>query len=67
MTTEAIAGRLPDLRFDAPAGGDGLDLALRIQAERCRRLARCIDDRQTRNVLDAMADEYEAAAGGPHG
>lgn len=32
---------------------------LRNQADRCRRLARSIDDRQTRERLNLMAEEYE--------
>ena len=35
---------------------------LRTQAERCRRLARGIDDRQTRDRLLFMADDYEERA-----
>lgn len=33
---------------------------LRTQTERCRRLACSVDDQRTRNVLVAMADDYEA-------
>jgi len=36
---------------------------MRAQAERCRRLASAIDDKQTRSALTRMADEYEGKAG----
>ena len=35
---------------------------LREQAAKCRRLSREIDDTRTRDVLLAMADDYEARA-----
>lgn len=36
--------------------------ALREQAERCRRLARGVDDRRTTTILTAMAEGYQATA-----
>ena len=37
--------------------------ALRAQAQRCRRLAQAMTDRQAIDALEAMAGEYEAKAG----
>lgn len=65
MFDGTTAGRVPGQRFDSPAV-EGLD-ALRAQAERCRRLARGINDRRARQVLDEMAESYEEAVAGLHG
>jgi len=55
----ALVGGVNLLLNAAYAGRAG---ELRTQAERCRRLARGIDDRQTRDRLCLMADDYEERA-----
>ena len=61
MADQVTDGPMPDQNPDVSAGDEELNFALRAQAERCRRLARGIDDRRARQALNELAESYEAA------